>query len=442
MSAFALQGIDLQNLAQAPAASLLNTATVGVVIACAAGFLLRVSGRQNSGTRFAVWFLALLAIAALPMVSTSTSAAVNVAEHAPFTVSSAWALYLLMGWAVISATCLLRLGIGLWQVTRLRRSCEEVELQTLDPELRRVMEDFDSMRRVKLCVSPEVKAPAAIGFFRPAIVIPAWGLRELSIDELKVTLLHELAHLRRWDDWTNLVQKVVKAVFFFHPAVWWIEGKLALEREMACDDLVLEQTANPKAYAASLISFAEKIQRGRELALVHAVVGRVKQISQRVTRILDAGRPSATRVWKPVMGLVTVLSGAALLAAPYAPRLVSFQEMSSVPVAKGERIAVNAVAVPLKLKEGSAKTQVVQARTQLRAAAVPAKLKQRRTPMPQLVLAKAMQPEVQPPDMTMVMQSMQYDAQGAQVWTLCIWRVTEGKQGQRQVEATFLVTKI
>ena len=89
-------------------------------------------------------------------------------------------------------------------------------------------------------------------------------MQELSAVELNAILLHELAHLRRWDDWTNLIQKIVGAVLFFHPAVWWIEKKLALEREMACDDLVLAKTASPRAYAECLVSLAEKslLRRG------------------------------------------------------------------------------------------------------------------------------------------------------------------------------------
>jgi len=102
----------------------------------------------------------------------------------------------------------------------------------------------------------------ATGFFRPMIVIPAWALGELSTEELKVVLLHEAAHLERWDDWTNLTQKVLRALFFFHPVVWWLESKLALEREMACDDLVVAATSSPRAYAECLVSLAEKSSDG------------------------------------------------------------------------------------------------------------------------------------------------------------------------------------
>ena len=93
---------------------------------------------------------------------------------------------------------------------------------------------------------------------KPVVVVPGWVMQELSADELNQILLHELAHLRRWDDWTNLAQKVVKALFFFHPAVWWIEKRVSLEREMACDDAVIAETASPRAYAECLTHLAER----------------------------------------------------------------------------------------------------------------------------------------------------------------------------------------
>ncbi len=161
------------------------------------------------------------------------------------------------------------------------------------------MEEFDSPRAVTLCVSDQLRVPTAIGFIKPLVVIPAWTMRELSPAELNTILLHELAHLRRWDDWTNLVQKILGALLFFHPAVWWIEKKLALEREMACDDMVLAKTASPRAYAECLVSLAEKSFLRRGLALAQAAVDRMRHVSLRVTQILDEKRPGATRVWRP-----------------------------------------------------------------------------------------------------------------------------------------------
>ena len=320
----------LQTLAQILTDRLLNTALEGAFLAVLIWALLRFVGRQNSGTRFAVWFSTLLTIVALPFLSGSTFGAAHSLTlprglRGGITLSSSWAFYLFAAWAGVSGLLLLRLAVGLWRVRALRRNSASVDLANLDPEIAGLLRDFGSRRRVQLCVSASVAVPTAIGFFQPAVVFPAWLLPQLSPEEMKVILLHELAHLRRWDDWTNLAQKVVKAVFFFHPAVWWIENRLTLEREMACDDLVLAETASPRAYASSLISFAEKLQNARALAMAQALVSRMCDMSLRVKQILDTKRPMRTVLWKPVLGMSAGVLAVMVAAAPYAPRLVAVQ---------------------------------------------------------------------------------------------------------------------
>jgi hypothetical protein len=191
------------------------------------------------------------------------------------------------------------------------------------------MNDLRSVRHVELCASDTVQVPTAIGFFRPAVVLPSWTLRELSPPELHALVLHELAHLRRWDDWTNLAQKILRALFFFHPAVWWVERRLSLEREMACDDVVLAHTANPRAYAQCLVSLAEKNFLRRGVALAQAAVGRMRQTSLRVLQILDARRPDGVRIWKPAPWVVAGFSVACLSVAAHAPKLVAFRDAST-----------------------------------------------------------------------------------------------------------------
>jgi hypothetical protein len=229
-------------------------------------------------------------------------------------------------WALIAGVALLRVGIGLWQLRKLRRSCSAIDYATLDPVLRETLQAFQPIRRVTLCQSDRLRVPTAIGFLKPVVVIPTWAMHELSTAELNSILIHELAHLRRRDDWTNLAQQVLKALLFFHPAVWWIENKLALEREMACDDAVLAETANPKGYAKCLISVAEKSFMRRGLALAQAAVNRVRQTSLRVSQILDVNRSSATHVWKPALYSVAAFFVACLLSLSHAPELVAFKD--------------------------------------------------------------------------------------------------------------------
>ena len=182
-----------------------------------------------------------------------------------------------------------------------------------------------------------MQVPAAIGFFQPLIVLPAWSMRELSAEELNSILIHELAHLRRWDDWTNLAQKVLRALFFFHPAIWWVESQVSLEREMACDDIVLSKSVSPRSYAECLVSVAEKSIMRRGLAMAQAAVSRMRDTTKRVTQILDRNRPVATGVGKPALGLVTVFSAVCLVVASRAPEIIAFQDalpnVASAPVA-------------------------------------------------------------------------------------------------------------
>jgi beta-lactamase regulating signal transducer with metallopeptidase domain len=150
-----------------------------------------------------------------------------------------------------------------------------VDLKTLDAGLRALMEDFQRCRKVSVLVSQRLEVPTAIGFYKPAIILPKWLLESTPAEELKYILLHELAHLRRRDDWTNLAQKILKALLFFLPSVWWIERRLSLDREMACDDAVLAHSGSPRGYAECLARVAERSFLRRQIALAQAVVGRV-----------------------------------------------------------------------------------------------------------------------------------------------------------------------
>ena len=320
-----IAALNLELLAQISAERILNCAAEGVVIALLAGLLLRVMGSRNSGTRFAVWFAALLGIAALPLLGHWAAGGAELAKRAEFNMPASWALYIFAAWLLLAVAGLFRVGLGFWHIHRLRKACVPVETATLDPVLQNTLAQFSPHQAVKLCISDHMQVPTAIGFAKPLVVIPSWIMRELSTSELNTILLHELAHLRRKDDWTNLIQKILGALLFFHPAVWWIEKKLALEREMACDDLVLAQSTSPRAYAECLVSLAEKSFLRRGLALAQAAVDRVRNVSLRVTRILDVNRPQATRVWGPAPILVGGVSLACLMALSYSPaRLVSF----------------------------------------------------------------------------------------------------------------------
>lgn len=323
---------QVTGFAQVTVERLVNTLPEGLLIAVCAWMLLRLVGRANSGTgsgtnsgtRFAVWLVALGGVMALPVFRGfgGSSRSLFGPAHTEFTVPATWAVMFLILWAVVAMVALARVSVGIWQVRQLRRSCRDIAAADLDPSLQEVLA---GMRRpVRLLVSEEVRVPAAIGFLKPAIILPEWTLRELSDAELRPILIHELTHLRRHDDWTNLLQKAARAVFFFHPAVWWIDARLSLERELACDDAVLAATGNPRAYAGCLIDLLERGCARRGWAMAQAAVARARDASVRIARILEAQGPATTRVGRAALAMTASLSLGCAALAVFVPGLVGF----------------------------------------------------------------------------------------------------------------------
>jgi beta-lactamase regulating signal transducer with metallopeptidase domain len=431
--------INLNQLARICAGRMLNCTLEGVAIGLFAWILLRVAGRRNSSTRFAVWFSALLVIASLPILGADARSA-----RAAIAVPGSWALVIFAIWAAVAALALSRVSVGLWQLRKLRASCTPMDATTLHPLLRATLQGFQAVRSVELCQSNRVPVPTAIGFLKPAVVIPTWALQELSTPELNSILIHELAHLRRWDDWTNLIQQILKALLFFHPAVWWIEGKLALEREMACDDAVLAETANPRGYAQCLIAMAEKSFMRRGLAMAQAVVNRVHQTALRVSQILDVNRSSATRVWKPALYSVAAFSVVCLVSFSHAPELVTFKDwMPEVTVASAkpanEMLTAFAGSNVPRLREGT--SVLVPQRADRKSGFQPLRrrISNQSGSSASLLDVRLIQPraariprtspatigdEATPQAVFVVMQTAQYEETGPVLWTIYVWRVT------------------
>jgi beta-lactamase regulating signal transducer with metallopeptidase domain len=432
--------------AQAFAERMVNCVAGGVAIALLAGLLLRLTGRRNAGTRFAVWYGILLIVAALPFLTGSVSTRVpGLARGAQpeVTLPASWAFFWLATWGVGAAVGLARICIGVWRVRKLRARASLLTPLELDPLVRKTLEENGSRRAVAVCVSPEVRVPAAIGFFRPAVLIPSWAMYTLPPAELNAILLHELAHLQRWDDWTNLVEKMVRAIFFFHPAVWWAGSRLSLLREMACDDLVLARTSNPKAYAECLISLAEKSFLRRGLALANAAVNRMSETSLRVAEILDANRPAATRICKPALGAMAMCSIAMVAVLSRAPRLVGFEDVTPSSTLQPAR---NTSRVPLDAVVRRPEPALIPAA--VRTAQATGSTDPRKKPLP------AQRPELQPtmaasirprsngseaampivvnvsgaeyasaPSLLVVMETRTYYAVDGSVWSVWVWRV-------------------
>jgi beta-lactamase regulating signal transducer with metallopeptidase domain len=450
----------LQALAQVGAERLLNAIPGGLLIAALAWLLLRVAGKQNSGTRFAVWFCALLAIAGLPFVPSLSSAGATPVARSAIMLPAGWAVAIVSLWLAVSSLAMARIVAGLWNLRRLRNGCVALSSASSPAEVRDLVALLQSEHRIVICRSSAVRVPTVIGFFRPAILIPDWTLQELSAEELRVVLLHEIAHLERRDDWTNLAQKLIRTAFFFHPAVWWIERRLNVEREMACDDAVLAKTANPQAYAECLVSLAEKSFARRfarrSMAMAQAVIGHAKDTALRLAHILDGNKTHSSAVFKPALGIATVLVVAGTIALPHAPRIIAFENAAPPAIAAPMITAhaspqfTQAMVVPASFPATvqaapqaigvSHKAPVQPIYRAANVAKTEEAMQELSEPTAELVPA-SLQQEIPAPQLLLVVRTMQFDESGLATVHLSVWRVTLDPD-QQAVRQEFILRKL
>jgi len=140
---------------------------------------------------------------------------------------------------------------------------------------------------VRMLSTSAIDVPTVIGWWRPAVLVPVSACLQLSPAQLEAVLAHELAHIRRHDYLVNALQNVVETVLFYHPAVWWLSGRIREEREQCCDDLAVSVCEDRVMYARALVLLEESRQQSPAFGL--AATG--GSLLTRVHRLLGTPRP-------------------------------------------------------------------------------------------------------------------------------------------------------
>jgi beta-lactamase regulating signal transducer with metallopeptidase domain len=222
-----------------------------------------------------------------------------------------WLLILFAGWAVISFGCGLRLLAALYRLRVLHRSAQPVALT----------EPLFSSRRLTIAESPLVSSPVAVGLWPAKVLLPIGFQSQFSAGERRNVLIHEIAHLERFDDWSTFLQQLLLAAFPINPFLWATNRILHLHQEAACDDRVLIETHQAKSYAHLLARLADG---STERSLLASGVSRQgKQLYQRLTRILDGTRDRNARPSMPNVAVAGIgLIGACIAGLFWLPAIV------------------------------------------------------------------------------------------------------------------------
>lgn len=145
-------------------------------------------------------------------------------------------------------------------------------------------------RQVRLLSSSHFSVPMTWGLVRPSILLPE-DANEWPESRRRIVLLHEMAHIRRFDWATNLVGEVARALHWFDPLVWFMVRRLRLESEKACDDLVVRNGTAAADYAAELMHFIEQARAGFDYRQALPITRKLPSFQQRIHSMLDTAKP-------------------------------------------------------------------------------------------------------------------------------------------------------
>ena len=292
----------------------LNWLWQGAVVAVAAAGILRVISPACTLARYCAVWSACAAVLALPVIPLVWAAASpEVTSPAPpgvvtISMSAAWwtspavALAVWVVWFTFQA---IRVGAAIRAVHRAKQESQRFpsRLEVRLPHWTRVSA---AGRRAQLVLSDRVGAAAVLGGMSPLIAIAPPLLDHLGEADLDRVVIHEWAHVQRRDDIAQAVQLLVRMIAGWHPAIWWLERQLHLEREVACDDIVVSITGSAKEYATCLTSLASLPITAIHRLPVVAAASR-SGLRHRIVRILTTRR-TATQSWwaTAVMGALSV----------------------------------------------------------------------------------------------------------------------------------------
>jgi beta-lactamase regulating signal transducer with metallopeptidase domain/protocatechuate 3,4-dioxygenase beta subunit len=273
----------------------------------------------------------------------SETAEVRVASAEPRCPSPSTKAWLMLAHLAGSLAMFGLIAVQYRRVLRVTRTAEQVTDGPLHQQFASLCRDLGLRRTPRLLLTSEGNQPFSFGTLRASVVLPRSLVRQLSVEQLRATLAHELAHHRRGDLWLNWLQVVLCAVWWFHPVLWLLNRAMRATREDCCDDLLLANAlVGDDAYCGVLLQVASAPVRSRCSPLTLTMSDSGHPLGRRFRRIMD----STLRRWPklPVSAIIAL----AVLAAVLLPGL------------RRTSIAADTAAAPSKATEAKPSSHVAE----------------------------------------------------------------------------------
>ncbi|GAC1388262.1 MAG: hypothetical protein NVSMB31_01950 [Vulcanimicrobiaceae bacterium] len=318
---------SLLDVALAINATLFNSIWEGILIVMTVWLVMRCLPSIGAASRYAIWMCTLVALIAIPVVTALKPAAtpilVAARSAAParpaqlrneklerlivqgtplrpsaiqasettsvqtvpkaqassrITVPQTLVVAIALLWAIVTCGRLLRLGFDFVDLAAIRRESTA----------------WGNAYGFPVYTSKRICVPIAVGLLRPCVVLPRSLVKDVDESTLQAILIHETAHLQRYDVWTNTFAQVLEAMVTFNPVAWFVAKQILTQREIACDDWVVARTNSSERFARALASMASGAQ-GRTLAAAPGAFGSRHALVERIAQLMDSERPRQLR---------------------------------------------------------------------------------------------------------------------------------------------------
>jgi beta-lactamase regulating signal transducer with metallopeptidase domain len=338
----------IEQVARAALSGALNSLWISLALAGAAWTLARCLPRTNAATRHLLWWAVLALVLIAPfgvgrrgVVGNTASGPAVTAPRAQATIAPAvfpaptppraifplrippgrWLRAVMVLWGLFGLGQLLRIAWSFTYLHKVKRAAHAAP-EALGERFRYWVAACGIRRPVRLLISRQVASPLATGFRHPAVILPAPLVEQFGERELDHALLHELAHVARRDDWTNLLARGLGAIAGLHPVAAWVLGRIAREREVAADDWVVSRTGEARPYAASLARLFELCRSQRPMVLAAGMADSPSHLGERIEILLDSGRHFSVRASLARVALTAIALLALVAAGARAPRWI------------------------------------------------------------------------------------------------------------------------
>jgi Tol biopolymer transport system component/beta-lactamase regulating signal transducer with metallopeptidase domain len=206
--------------------------------------------------------------------------------------------------AIVVGIYILVSDFALWRIVKRESPLVNQEMLELFEECK---EQMVVQSLVVVVPSDQVRSPGLFGFIRPRLLLPQGMLDNATRQEMRYVFLHELAHLRRSDIYLGWLTSLLQVLHWFNPLVWFAFYRMRMDRELACDALVLSRTQKEESqeYGRAIVGLLRRFSRSRPLPAMAGILENRSQLKRRITMITEFKKKSYQ--WSPLAVILIII---------------------------------------------------------------------------------------------------------------------------------------